>query len=98
MRLQVPAPTAGKPWTESTVYRIQCMTAAIFNRQNLITSDVSRGPDPRHYFRVVPAYRCEHSLKLRQRVADEVRTQRLEAEGMTRSDAQAVMEARQITE
>lgn len=76
--LKVPAPTAGKPWTKSTVYRVQCVTAAIFNRQHGITSDVSRGPDPRHFFRVVPACRCDHSLRLRRQVADEVRALRNE--------------------
>jgi hypothetical protein len=76
MTLPVPAATPGKPWTDSTVYRVQCVTAAIFNRQNNITSNVSRGPDPRHFFRIVPARRCAKSLELRRRVAEEVRRQR----------------------
>ena len=76
MSIKIPAATPGKPWTDSVVYRVQCITAAIFNRQQRITSDVSRGPDPRHYFRIVPAYRCDHSLKLRHQVAEEVRALR----------------------
>ena len=76
--MKIPAATPGKPWTRSSVYRVQCVTAAIFNRQQGITSDVSRGPDPRHYFRVVPAYRCALSLRLRHRVAEEVRALRNE--------------------
>lgn len=76
MSLTVPAPTNGKPWTDSSVYRVQCVTAAIFNRLNSIRSDVSRGPDPRHFFRLVPAYRCAKSLRLRHQVAMVVRARR----------------------
>lgn len=76
MTLKIPAPTPGKPWTESAVYRVQCVTAAIFDSQNNIKGDVSRGPDPRYFFRVVPAHRCAKSLELRRRLAAEVRRQR----------------------
>ena len=41
-----------------------------------ITSDVSHGPDPRYYFRVVPGRRSAYSLELRKQVADEVRRRR----------------------
>jgi hypothetical protein len=81
----------------SAVYRVHCETYRVFKYLMGITGDVSHGPDPRFFFRVVPSQRCNHTLKLRKQVADEMRyvrrVRRLEAEGMTTSDAQAVADA-----
>ena len=60
----------------SPVYRVQCATYAIFKELMGITSDVSKGPDPRYHFRVVPGRRSAYSLELRKQVADEVRRRR----------------------
>jgi hypothetical protein len=73
---RLPAPEAGKPWTRSPVYRTQCVTARVFMRLMGLQGDVSKGPDPRHYFRVVPAYRCDTSRALRKATADLIRLAR----------------------
>jgi hypothetical protein len=60
----------------SPVYHAQCATYSVFKELMGITSDVSHGPDPRYYFRVVPGRRSAYSLKLRKQVADEMRRRR----------------------
>ena len=61
---------------QSAVYRVQCATYLIFKDMMHLTSDVSHGPDPRFYFRIVPKKRNAYSLKLRKQVADIVRNNR----------------------
>lgn len=76
---RLPAPEAGKPWTRSPVYRAQCVTARVFCRLHKVAGNVSRGPDPRHYFRVRPQYRGELSRQYRQATADMLRLARRHA-------------------
>jgi hypothetical protein len=61
---------------KSSVYKVQCQTYSVMKELHSLTSDVSRGPDPRHLFRVVVGRRSPESLALRKKVADEVRRRR----------------------
>jgi hypothetical protein len=62
---------------QSSVYKVQCQTYSIMKELTGLTSDVSKGRDPRYDFRVVVGRRSPASLKLRKMVADEVRSRRV---------------------
>ncbi len=76
---RLPAPETGKPWTRSPVYRAQCVTARVFMRLHGVRGNVSKGADPRHHFRVVPAYRDTLAQHYRKSTADIVRLARRHA-------------------
>lgn len=76
----------------SAVYRVHRKTYRVFKNLTRGWGSLGTYADPRYFFRVVPSRRCSHSLELRKKVADAVRYERqvsrLEAQGMTTSDAQ----------
>ena len=65
-------------WLNRPVYKTQCKTFEIAKTLlGLPNGDIAtQGNHPVLYLRLVPAHRCEFSLKLRKQVADAVRQTR----------------------